>query len=268
MNRVSEYVKQTPWVDGTPEAVLRDKAQQAFCDIVGEKSCTKKPKIYRLAGQSGTGKTTQLLPTVLEYERLRGNSPVVVAVRMFAKYHPDFEQISKHDDWREKTNGFSLKCLTATLELLIESGYMIVLDMTILHPDFERFVFDLLQEHDYITQYHIMAVNPRISDGLIKKRANAIGGAEGGRVVQKESADYFCEILPVGLEYLSNADKIAKCFVWTVFDKNPIYFGELAGVMEPFEKGCEMTGEFVFLEDELRRAKIEYLSSFSCQPVP
>lgn len=262
MDRVFKYIKDTPWRDNIPDETVLEKAREAFREMTSEADYTKQRICYRLAGQSGTGKTTQLLPTVLESEKRRGNKPVVVAVRKFAKYHPNSEQLAGDKDFREKTNGFALKCLAATLKLLIENGYMILFDMTILHPDFEAFVVSHLHKHNYTTQYHIMAVNPQISNGLINKRANAGGGAEAGRIVRKESADYFNEVLQKGLEYLSVADKKGTCFVWTVFDKSPLYHGNLMNVVKPFEKGRAMIKAFLFPEDELREAKLEIVLGY------
>lgn len=259
------YIKQTPWLDKVSDAVVLEKALKAFLEITAEDTYTKKRVCYRIAGQSGTGKTTQLLPTVLECEKRLGNNPVVVAVRRFAAYHPNHSLLKDDKNWREKTNGFALKCLTAVLKLLVEDGYMIVFDMTLLHPDYEDYIFSLLQKNGYTTNYQIMAVNPLISGKLIQKRAFE-SGAEGGRIVKKETADYFNEILPLGLAYLCDADKRGVCFVWTAFDKDPLYIGTLEYALEPFEKGRAIIKELAIHEDELRQAKLEkLLDCFPCQ---
>ena len=258
---VFDYVRGTVWADDTPDEVVVHSAQKAFKKLTtGEYSKVK--SLYRLAGQSGSGKTTQLLPAILEVERKKGNKPIVLGVRSFVEYYPKYKELLQtvgRADIRERTNGFALKCLAATLKLLIEGGYLIILDMTLLGVEFERFAWGCLRANGYRLEYHIMAVSKELSQSFIEKRTRK--GDEGGRIVKQTSQDYFYDILPVALEYLANQDNKSRCFVWTAYDKEPTYIGNLLGGVAALEKGRKTDGSLRFSEEELLNAKMKVIAA-------
>ena len=264
INKVFDYVnKVSPWPDDTSDEVIFQRATQAVSDMLLCGSFTKQKTFYRLAGQSGCGKTTQLLPTLLEFEQGQGNYPVVVAVRNFYKYHPRFAQFQNelpHGELRERTNGFSLKCVAVAIKQFIERGFLVILDMTILDPIFEAFVNQHLQSNRYKVHYHILAVSKHISDALIDKRKSDTTSSEVGKVVHAVTKDYFFDILPKGLSYLASVDKTGSATVWTVFNPQPIYHGELNGVCVALQQGRDMTGELRYSEEELRISKLKWLT--------
>ena len=144
--------------------------------------------------------------------------------------------------------------MSYVLKLLIENGYMVLLDITLLDPIFEEFVLSLLKENLYDVEYHILAVNKEISDSFIEKRLK-----ETGRVIYKSSADYFYKILPIGLKYLCENDKLNNCYVWNAFDFEPVYYGKISQCLEDFKQAQSEIRELINSEEELRKAKYEIL---------
>ena len=253
--KVIEYVKTTCWLDDTDTDVIISQAQKVFLDLIKNK--TKKKMLYRLCGQTGSGKTTQLLASVEKLISDQKLNPVVLGVRSCAEYHPDYEYFKQNfpaGELREKTNGFALKCLCYVLKLLIENGYMILFDITLLDPVFEQYVLNLLKTHNYSVEYHILAVNKEISDNFIVKRYNS-----SGRIIYKSSADYFYKILPIGLKYITENDNTNNCYVWNAFDLNPVYHGKINCCYEKFIESQNEIRQFQHTEEELRNAKYEIL---------
>lgn len=248
-----EYANSTSWKDNTDPSVIIEQAKKVFNDITEGK--TQMKKLYRLCGQTGSGKTTQLLTSVEKITGEQNLSPVVLGVRSCAEYHPDYESFKQNfpaGELREKTNGFALKCMGYVFKLLIENGYMVLLDITLLDPVFEGYVLSLLQENDYDVEYHILAVNREISDSFIIKRMNSTG-----RVIYKSSADYFYKILPVGLKYICENDNANTCYIWNAFDLEPVYYGKISGCFDKFIDAQSEIRELVYSEEELRNSKYE-----------
>ena len=132
-NRIIDYIDNSPWVDKTNVNTIIEKANLIYEEITKNK--TKEKILYRLCGQTGSGKTTQLLPMITTYTQQKKKNPVILGVRTCSKYHPSYSYLLSSlgdENIREATNGFALKCMSYVLKLLIENGYMIILDMTFL----------------------------------------------------------------------------------------------------------------------------------------
>ena len=254
---VFDYVTRvSPWPDNTPDQVVWECAERAAKDLLDAEH-TKLKQVFRLSGQSGCGKTTQLLPSILMYQEQQGNKPIVIAVRTFPKYHPSYEEIlctAPAGELRERTNGFALKCLAACLNIVFRAGALVILDLTILDPIFEEFIVGQIWSSNYDAQFHILAVSREQSNAFIEARERG-----EGRVVYKATSDYFFDILPKGLGFLASADRTSHAIVWTAYDKEPIYAGNLQGATKALQQGRAMRGELRYNEDELRAAKVNYL---------
>jgi len=261
IKKVFDYCRSTTWKDDAPDEVIWEQAKLAVDNMLCEKKYTKAKRVYRLAGQSGSGKTTQLLPTLAGLEELRSNTPLVIAVRNFVKYHPKYEEIiatCEKGEIREKTNGFALKCLCAAFKQVMTMGYLTILDVTVLDPRFEEFINKQIQDNEYVAQYHILAVSKSLSDWFIDKRKNDSGSAETGKIVKQESKDYFYDILPIGIDYLGNVDSESVAFVWSAYEMEPIYRGSLCGAVDAINVWRKQVG-VVPDELELRQAKLRYM---------
>ncbi len=181
--------------------------------------------MLRLAGQSGSGKSSQLLPAAKSIFAGRGSKSVIISVRNFAKYHPFYKEIEAKYGLRlirEKTNGFALYLLFLKLERLISDRYDIIFEVTLLDRDFERYISALLRDNGYIVDYHIMAVSKEQSDIWIKDRARNDSSMEQGREVSTYSSDYFYKALPLGIAAIGDEDKRSRCFLWSSNGFGPV----------------------------------------------
>lgn len=171
-------------------------------------SAASRPFLIRLSGQSGTGKSTQLLPAVLS--AVAREDYVQLNVGKFAPFHP------RYDEWlhdcpslvREKTNGFALRALVMFYTACLKKKVNVVLDMTLLEPEIEGYFYTLAKKQGYCIHTHVLGVPKVVSDGFIAKRQ-----AQTNRCVFKKSSFYFFGALPKALKALQTLN---------VFDKNDL----------------------------------------------
>ena len=112
------------------------------------------------------------------------------------------------------------------------------------------YILSLLKENNYQIEYHILAVNRLISDQFIAKRMK-----ESGRIIYKTSADYFYEILPIGLKYICENDTKNNCFIWSAFDLAPAYQGKVSLCLKKFNEIQSQIKSFKYSESELLESK-------------
>ena len=251
------------WPDDTSPDAIISQAKQAVANIIATENYTKLKKLYRLAGQSGSGKSTQLLPTVLNYEESRGNTPITIAVRTFAKYHPRYDDLAKTipaGAIREATNGFGLKCLCAAYAMLLEMGYLTIVDLTIMEPCFEEFMLSQAQINNYQAEYHVLAVNKNLSNSFIEKRKNDPSHPEYGKIVNTSSIDFWYNALPRGIKFLAENDATNICFVWSAHKEEPLHYGIISErTTTALDTGRAELGEQKIDEQTLRQGKLEFL---------
>ena len=75
-------------------------------------------EFVRIAGISGSGKTSQLLPAVEAYFEKKQRRPILVAARRFVEYHPYFEEIKAEygeANLRKMTDEFATIMMFLTL---------------------------------------------------------------------------------------------------------------------------------------------------------
>ena len=267
LKAVFDWVNFSPWSDETPDDVVFECGVRAANDMMAGGGSQLR-RVHRLAGQSGCGKTTQLLPAVVGLEEGRGNKPIVIAVRNFPKYHPDYDKIVKTvspGEVRERTNGFALKCLAVALQQVLQRGFLVILDMTILDPVFEDFFNSAIVANNYTASYQIFAVSKQQSNRFIEKRRQGsdAGAGEQGKVVYNSTSDYFYHILPKGLEYLASVDSKSTATVWTAYDLEPIYSGNLLGACVALGEGRGLELPLRYSEEELRAAKLRCLNNLA-----
>jgi|GEM_PF-6907256 len=178
------------------------------------------PFLIRICGQSGSGKSSQILPYI--EETLKGTPYIRFGARFFAPFHPDYENLKKTPSLaREKTNGFALIALFEFYRFCIERRLNVLIDMTLLEPEIDLYMMQLAKENGYRIQMHMLCVPKKISNTFIHKRE-----LETGRKVYKASADYFFQSLPRSLKALThekifeNSDKI---YLWSHQQKVPIF---------------------------------------------
>ncbi|MDR1917851.1 MAG: zeta toxin family protein [Christensenellaceae bacterium] len=266
------------WNDNTPQPQIDAIANTAFADLTrnytrpddNAHAHTAAPVFVRVLGQSGAGKSTQGLPAVLSHyghrqtpaensrrdekntdsERNSGKDFIVLAIADFIKYHPCGETV------REKANGFCLRVLTEVLHKLIAAELNIVLDMTVLTESYEAELLNKLTTHNYELNYFILAVPKKQSDKFI-----AIRKCKTGRVVSKQSAEFFNDCLQAGVELLAHKAPHANCVMWSAYELQPIYHGEIGKALTPFNAARQELKELKYNCDELLHAKTEFMKT-------
>jgi len=213
---IPAYIKETDFAS---------LAERAAADI--SKGKTKARKIIRLAGQSGSGKSSILLPAALEALEAAGINPVHLAVRTFAPYHPHYERIKAEygaDNVRENTNAFALTLLSYTLARLLAQGVYVLHEVTILGAPYENFWAGLLRENGYEADVHAIAMPKEVSDALIDQRA--VGGTEAGRRVAQASKDFFFKMVPESLKILRDELPDGNLAIWSATEPVPVFNGK------------------------------------------
>ncbi len=255
------YIEKSIWKDNTPDELVLEIAKK-YVDCL-PKDAKKEKTLHRICGQSGSGKTTQILKSLNKVFDDNNIKICHLAVRTFAQLHPNYNQLieehgKKHI--REKTNGFALKCLTYALKLMLEGGFLIVLEITLLKQVFEKLVLNLAKQNGYEIKFHMLAVSPKISDAFIQKRNNLSKNViEGERLTYKSSSAYFNKILPQSFDFLCKQKELeADIVVWNAYDTFPCYYGSLKNSKKAFLSNRKIQKNFVFSEAELLEGKVEF----------
>ncbi|MBR2839858.1 zeta toxin family protein [Candidatus Saccharibacteria bacterium] len=258
LSKVVEYMKahwpskvKEEWQVGVSE--YAEIVKRAVSDLtVG---ATAGRRLIRIAGISGSGKTTQILPAVEAYCSVREILPVLVAARVFVKYHPHYAEISKfygEENVRKMTDEFATIMLFLVLSALIRGGYDIVLDVTLLDPEMEGILVKMVREGRYEMMLLMVAVSPVVTEKFLAGRAWRHS---------KETELEFVRATVRALEFYANALPDGRVVMWSVYDLLPVYDGELSECLEAFNEYSareEMPGDN---DDARREAKIKYLTT-------
>lgn len=235
---------------------------KAFNELILNRKINKNPYLIKLGGQSGSGKTTQLLPAIKDNLDKIDRNYVHIAVRFFAKFHPYYnELLEKYGEGliREKTNGFALLCLFAVAEKLIKNKYNVLFEVTLLDPSFEEYFARLSKSMNYNVIYNVLLVPFEISNFWVKNRLYN-SNYEKNRIVPESTQDYFYKVLPIAIEKILNIHNIFEkndyVVLWDIFDEKPVL------VSNNFEK--EILNIFnqnrFFKENELSLIKDEKIA--------
>ncbi|MBQ3297040.1 zeta toxin family protein [Candidatus Saccharibacteria bacterium] len=216
-------------------------------------AATQNRRLIRLAGISGSGKTTQILPAVEEYCEKNGFEPILMAARRFVEYHPHYEEIKEfygEENLRKMTDEFATIMLFLTLVELMKGGYDIVLDVTLLDPEMEGVLLKMLEANKYEAWILMIAVSPTVTEKYLEGRAWRH---------DKETELEFIRATGEALEFYAEKAPEMRIVLWSVYDKEPVYDGPVKNCLEVFEK-YSTKEELPAHDDDLRReAKIKYL---------
>lgn len=245
-------------------------ATRVFKELTKDKKQQEKPILIRLAGQSGSGKTTQLMPAIKNALENNNINYIHIAVRLFAQFHPNYDNLLREFGSgliREKTNGFALMLLYRVVEKIIENKYNILFEVTILENAFEEHLTQLAKNNNYKINYNLLAVSPVISNIWINKRTNK-STLEKNRIVPKDTSDYFNAVLERAVKHLIVMNKYFtkedKLIMWNAFDKNPIFLTSLFNndIIINFEKYRQLDKIPETNENELLEAKTNFYNTF------
>ncbi|MBO7717981.1 zeta toxin family protein [Candidatus Saccharibacteria bacterium] len=226
-------------------------AQKILKDFTA--SATKNYQLIRIAGISGSGKTTQILPAAETYCEKKNLKPILVAARRFVEYHPFYQEIKEfygEENLRKQTDEFSTIAMFLTLTELIKNGYDIILDVTFLDPEIEGLLVKLLGVSGYDSLILMIAVSPTVTEHFL-----------GGRAWRhsKETEKEFIRATSQALDFYANSTPDTRIVIWSVYDKPPVYDGPIKNAMAVFNEYSSREELPKPDDDERRQAKIEYL---------
>ena len=233
-----DFIDNSSWANNCNDSysnininIFENIVNNAFNIITKDKKQVKHPFIFRIGGQSGSGKTTQLMPSIKNITD-DNNNFIHIAVRTFVKFHPNYNELLEkfgNNMIREKTNYFALLMLFRIMEKLIQNKYNIILEVTILDCNFEKYLFQLAKYNRYNIHFHILSIPKEKSNCWIEKRKKT-STTEGNRTVLKSSSDYFYDVLPETLNKMINFNfwnKNDKIFLWNGFDLKPVFYDKI-----------------------------------------
>ena len=217
-------------------------------------AATKNRQFIRIAGLSGSGKTTQILPAVEAYCEKNGYEPILIAARRFVEYHPHYQEIKDFygdANLRKMTDEFATIMLFLTLTELLKGGYDVILDVTLLDPEIEAMLLKTLKATNYQMLLLMIAVSPTVTAHFLAGRAWRH---------TKETEEEFVRATSHALDfYVKNAPE-NRIILWSVYDKPPIYDGPIKGCLNIFDE-YSTREDLPKKDDDARRdAKIAYLA--------
>jgi hypothetical protein len=216
---------------------------------------TKNKKFIRIAGLSGSGKTSQILPAVEAYCKKNNFEPILMAARRFVEYHPHYQEIKDFygdENLRKMTDEFSTIMLFITLAELLKGGYDIVIDVTLLDPKMESILLKFLEGSDYDMLILMIAVSPMVTEKYLSGRAWRHS---------KETEKEFIRATSHALEFYAENVPDTRIIIWSVYDKLPVYDGPIKDSIKVFAEYSEREDLPANDDDARRDAKIEYLTT-------
>ena len=259
LEKVVEYMK-SHWPSKVPakwQVELSQYAEilpQVLKDLT--EGTTTSQRMLRIAGLSGSGKTTQLLPAAEKYFETRDLKPVLVAARRFAPYHPHCQEIlAEYGEAlvRSKTDEFSTIMLFLVMRELTKKGYDIILDVTLLDPAIEAILIKMLEASKYDFRMLLIAISPEIAE-------KHLAGRNWRHT--KETEQEFIRATAAALKFYGETCPEMPIVIWNTYEKEPVYHGIVKKAEAPFLKYSAETIVPEHDEDALREAKISYLSQF------
>jgi predicted kinase len=218
-------------------------------------AATKNRHLIRIAGLSGSGKTTQILPGVEAYCEKNNYSPILMAARRFVEYHPHYQEIKEYygdENVRKMTDEFATIMLFLTLSELIAGGYDIVLDVTLLDPEMEAILLKLVKENEYKFSLLMIAVSPTVTEQYLSGRAWRHS---------RETELEFIRATSKALEFYAENSPESRIIIWSVYDKPPVYDGPVKDCLKVFADYSSREELPKKDDDERRDAKIKYLTT-------
>lgn len=217
-------------------------------------AATQNRSFIRIAGLSGSGKTSQILPAVEKYCEKHGFEPILIAARKFVKYHPHFAEIKEFygdENLRKMTDEFATIMMFMTLVRLMRERYDIVLDVTLLDPAMEEILVKMLKGSGYSAMLLMIATSPAVTEHFLEGRSWRH---------TKETEQEFIRATSEALGFYAAEYGEMRMILWSVYDLKPVYDGPVKGSLEVFAE-YSAREEMPKKDDDARReAKIKYLA--------
>ena len=226
-------------------------ARKVFADFTKDKSINH--HFIRIAGLSGSGKTTQILPAAEAYCDKHSLSPILVAARKFVEYHPHYHEILDfygEKNLRKMTDEFSTIMMFMTLSALTKVGYDIILDVTLLDPSIEAVLLNMLEGNHYESLFLMIATSPAVTEHFLNGRSWRHTA---------ETEQEFIRATTRALDFYATSAPSLRIILWSVYDKDPVYDGPVKASLEIFKKYSSRTDLPKNDDDARREAKKQYL---------
>lgn len=211
----------------------------------------KNKNFVRVAGQSGSGKTTQLVPAVEAWFGER--RPILVAASKVVEYHPYRKEIVQEygeEGLRRETDSFAAAMMFLVLRALLTEGYDIILDLALVEPKLEQILISWLKENSYNFWMTMMAVSPKLSQKWLEGRS-----WRHSEVTEER----FLAATEGALELYAGAFPEVRMVIWSAWGMEPIYDGPMSSVAGVWREAIN-GGEALEGMDakELAQKKVEY----------
>lgn len=229
--------------------------QKVMADLT--MAATQNHRLIRIAGISGSGKTTQILPAVEAYCEAHQYEPILMAARRFVEYHPYYQEIKDYygdENLRKNTDEFATIMLFLTLSELIKGGYDIILDVTLLDPEMEAILLKLLETGNYEMLLLMIAISPTITEQYLQGRAWRHS---------KETEQEFVRATSKALNFYAQNAPDLRIILWSVYDQPPVYDGLVKDCLNVFEEYSNKTNLPHKDDDSRCEAKINYLKELN-----
>ncbi|MBR3230923.1 zeta toxin family protein [Candidatus Saccharibacteria bacterium] len=256
LTKVIQYLKaQVPSMVKPEWQVKETEYPQILAKVLQDftQDATRTRHLTRIAGISGSGKTTQILPAALAYAEKNHQSPILVAARRFVEYHPHLKEIQDYygvEDLRQNTDDFTTTLMFLTLTELIKNGYDIILDIALADPEIEGILLQLLTAAKYQYLLLMIAVSPAVTETFLKGRA-----WRHTKTAEKE----LIRATSQALQFYASAAPDLRIILWSVYDHPPIYDGPIQNCLEIFADYSARETLPASDDDARRDAKIQYL---------
>lgn len=226
--------------------------QRAVVDL--SQNATRNHRFFRIAGISGSGKTTQILPAVQAYCKQNHLRPVLLAARQFLQYHPHYQEIVDfygEQNLRKMTDEFVTIMLFLSLAQLIAVGFDIILDVTLLDPKMEAILLKFLRtaQSDFVLL--MVAVSPVVTEKFLAGRAWRHAHA---------TETEFVRATELALKFYAAQAPAMRTIIWSVYQKLPEYDGAAKNCLDTFARLSAKTTLPRQDDDARRQAKIDYLA--------
>lgn len=219
-----------------------------------EKDATKTGMLIRLAGQSGSGKTTQLLPAAESYFKAKNLKPILIATRNLVKYHPHYQEILKNygeSELRKRTDDFATILMYRVMRILTRKNYDLIIDVSFVSPKVEKLLMLMTKNYqEYL--FLIMAVSRKISEQLLRNRT--------WRHDEKLEREFFIST-ERALTFYGKSYPNIRTVIWGFNQLKPIYDGKIKNALPSWKKEITTVATIneKFTIEEKISAKIAYL---------
>ena len=217
------------------------------------KDATQNRELIRIAGISGSGKTTQILPAVEAYCEKNHYHPILIAARRFVEYHPHYQEIKDfygEENLRKNTDEFATIMLFLALTELIKNSYDIILDVTLLDPVMEGILLKLLSTAKYKSLILMIATSPKVTEHFLAGRAWRH---------TKETEAEFIRATEKALKFYAETAPNLRIILWSVYDLEPVYDNVIQNCLPIFKEYSNREDLPKNDDDARRTAKIKYM---------